>query len=416
MIRKEIAVWCLLIFAKLIEDPREDRFLVPSPSQCADAPPPPLTGDGALFGTIPYMSPEHMTGRTVGHRSDIFSLGIILYEMLTGDRPFRGDSSPQVMSAILGAEPNPVSFARRDIPRQLDLLIGLCLEKDPAERIRSAMSIHEQLRAIRREVLSSPSDTAHASPVFGSNAVLPRAVRRARDLGSDRVAALILLAIVFLVNLVETSIENALWNRYGLGRELGYRLAQAAHWFEGSARVYAYDIASPVVVYGYSIAYFFLLLLLVVCTGWALARAHGREPFRVFALAVAIDYAISLPFFLFFPVPERWAYPDSGAILLSDLWAPALIEVFRPISGLDNCFPSFHVSLTVVAVGLGFFYHLRYRWSAFWLGLLICLSTYVLGIHWLTDIVAGLTAGSLAVAIAVHLNRSMSWPSMSGSR
>jgi membrane-associated phospholipid phosphatase len=143
-----------------------------------------------------------------------------------------------------------------------------------------------------------------------------------------------------------------------------------------------------------------------------LARA-GRQPFRIFALAVTADYAISLPFFLFFPVPERWAYPESGAILLSDLWAPELIEFFRPISGLDNCFPSFHVSLTVVMVALAFLYRLRYRWSAFWLGLLIILSTSILGIHWLTDIVAGLATGILAVAVARLFNPSAPWPESS---
>ena len=86
--------------------------------------------------------------------------------------------------------------------------------------------------------------------------------------------------------------------------------------------------------------------------------------------------------------------------MLSDLWAPKLIELFRPISGLDNCFPSFHVSLTVVIVTLAFLYRLRFRWVALWIGALIVLSTAVLGIHWMTDIVAGLATGALAVALA----------------
>ncbi len=105
-------------------------------------------------------------------------------------------------------------------------------------------------------------------------------------------------------------------------------------------------------------------------------------------------------------MPERWAYPESGAILLSDLWAPKLIEIFRPISGLDNCFPSFHVSLAVVMVALAFRYRLRFRWSALFLGLLVVLSTLVLGIHWLTDVIAGLAAGGLAVALALLIERS----------
>ncbi|MHC4819736.1 MAG: phosphatase PAP2 family protein, partial [Planctomycetota bacterium] len=102
-----------------------------------------------------------------------------------------------------------------------------------------------------------------------------------------------------------------------------------------------------------------------------------------------------------------WAYPDSGAILLSDLWAPELIAVFRPFSGLDNCFPSFHVSLTVVVVTLAFLYRLRFRWSALWIGLLIIVSTSVLGIHWLTDIAAGFATGIVAVQVAriTELNR-----------
>jgi membrane-associated phospholipid phosphatase len=99
--------------------------------------------------------------------------------------------------------------------------------------------------------------------------------------------------------------------------------------------------------------------------------------------------------------------------LLSDLWAPELIEVFRPISGLDNCFPSFHVSLTVVMVAFAFIYRLRYRWSALWIGLLIGFSTSVLGIHWLTDIAAGLATGILAVAVARLMDRTISWPAFS---
>ena len=240
--------------------------------------------------------------------------------------------------------------------------------------------------------------------------VVVRSVDRARSLASLHRLPLFLLAVVFLVNFLETAIETAVRDRWGVGRELGYQLARAAHWFEGANTVEGYDTASPVIVYGYSSAYFFAMLVLVVATGWALARAPGREPFRVFALAVTVDYAISLPFFLFFPVPERWAYPESGAILLSDLWAPNLIEIFRPISGLDNCFPSFHVSLTVVMVALAFLYRLRYRWSAFWIGLLITLSTSVLGIHWLTDIVAGLATGILALTVARLMDRSISWP------
>ena len=395
--------------AKLVDEPAEAAFDGPTLIDSKHAPSPNLTEDGALLGTVPYMSPEHVTGRGVDHRSDIFSLGIILYEMLTGERPFQGSTSSSLMSSILKKPPVPIA-RRREVPRSIELAIELCLEKDPADRMQQVSTLHEQLRIARRE-MSTPSGIADARtlpPASGPISTIAKSVSRARSRLRIHRLPVLLLGAVFVVNFVETAIETTVRDRWGIGRELGFHLARAAHWFEGSQTAEAYDAASPVVVYGYSMAYFFAMLVLALATGWALARA-GREPFRVFALAVTVDYAISLPFFLFFPVPERWAYPESGAILLSDLWAPGLIEVFRPISGLDNCFPSFHVSLTVVMVLLAFHYRLRYRWSALSIGLLIILSTFVLGIHWLTDIVAGLATGVLAVAGARLIDRSITW-------
>ena len=398
--------------AKLVDEPADPAFDGPTLIDSDKSPSPDLTEDGALLGTVPYMSPEHVTGRGFDHRSDIFSLGIILYEMLTGERPFHGSTSSSVMSSILRKPAAPVARLRSDIPRSIELAIELCLEKDPADRMQQTSALHEQLRIARREISSASrvAETGAVRPESRPPSMVVRSVDRARSLASRHRLPLFLLAVVFLVNFLETTIETAVRDRWGLGRELGYQLARAAHWFEGATTVEGYDAASLIVVYGFSSAYFFAMLILVFATGWALARAPGREPFRVFALAVTVDYAISLPFFLFFPVPERWAYPESGAILLSDLWAPELIEIFRPISGLDNCFPSFHVSLTVVMVALAFHFRLRYRWSALWIGLLITLSTSVLGIHWLTDIAAGLATGILAVTTARLMNRSITWP------
>jgi serine/threonine protein kinase len=398
--------------AKLVDEPADPAFDGPTLVDSDKFPSPDLTEDGALLGTVPYMSPEHVTGRGFDHRSDIFSLGIILYEMLTGERPFHGSTSTSMMSSILRKPAEPISRRRHDVPRSIELAIELCLEKDPADRMQQTSALHEQLRIARREFSSTSrvADTGAARPDSRPPSAIVRSVDRVRSLASRHRLPLFLLAVVFVVNFLETTVETTIRDRWGLGRELGYQLARAAHWFEGSNTVEGYDAASPVIVYGYASAYFFAMLVLFFATGWALARAPGREPFRVFALAVTVDYAISLPFFLFFPVPERWAYPESGAILLSDLWAPELIEIFRPISGLDNCFPSFHVSLTVVMVALAFLYRLRYRWSALWIGLLITLSTSVLGIHWLTDIAAGLATGILAVTVARLMERSITWP------
>ncbi len=391
--------------AKLMDEGRPADF---EGATLADAPLPAddrLTSDGMLIGTIPYMSPEHVKGHHIDRRSDLFSLGIILYEMLTGERPFKGANPAAVMASILRKQPVAISTARHDVPEHLEIAIALCLEKDPAERLQSAESLYEQLRILRRQYSSggSAADAAVAAHLsrsgFEPSSI---AARTRRNIARHRLP-LLLLAAVFVINLVETTIETAVRQHWGAGRDLGFQLARAAHFFEGGLTLAGWDGASPLVVYGYSIAYFFVLLGLVVVTGWALASRANPRSFRVFAVAIAVDYAVSLPFFLFFPVPERWAWPDSGAILLSDLWAPQLIEFFRPFSGLDNCFPSFHVSLTVVVVGLAFVERLRFRWTALWLGLLVILSTAVLGIHWLTDIVAGLATGILAVALALRL-------------
>jgi serine/threonine protein kinase/membrane-associated phospholipid phosphatase len=397
--------------AKLVGESREQSIDAHKGADLTHAPSARLTENGALLGTIPYMSPEQVAGGEIDHRSDLFSLGIILYEMLAGERPFKARSASGVISAILREPFTPVSRRRRDIPRPIELAIDACLEKDPAERMQSASSLHEQLRLLRREYSSGvvSSDGRHANRGAEPSGPWRQPAARVRHL-ADHSLPLLLLGAVFLVNLVETTVEAAVRDRWGVGRELGYRLAHAAHWFEGSITAEAYDTASPVVVYGYSTAYFFALMILVVATGWALARSPGRHPFRIFALTITADYAISLPFFLFFPVPERWAYPESGAILLSDLWEPFLIEAFRPISGLDNCFPSFHVSLTVAMVGLCFLFGLRLRWSALWLGLLVIVSTSVLGIHWVTDIGAGVATGILAVATALLIDRRLPWP------
>ena len=101
-----------------------------------------------------------------------------------------------------------------------------------------------------------------------------------------------------------------------------------------------------------------------------------------------------------FPVPERWAYPESNAILLSDLWSSKLILAIRPISALNNCFPSTHVSLAVIIVAVCWLFQIRLRNAVTVMGLMVILSTFVLGIHWLGDIIAGFLVGILSVGIA----------------
>jgi hypothetical protein len=125
----------------------------------------------------------------------------------------------------------------------------------------------------------------------------------------------------------------------------------------------------------------------------------------VFSFAVTFNYLAALPFFLFLPVPERWAYPAAKAPLMSDLLSTRLIEIVRPISGLDNCFPSMHVALSAQVIMLAYWSRSRWRHSVLCLGGTVILSTFYLGIHWVPDLVMGLATAGLSFALAVRLNR-----------
>jgi serine/threonine protein kinase/Tol biopolymer transport system component len=99
-----------------------------------------LTGSGKVLGTVAYMSPEQVRGKTVDHRSDLFSLGVMLYEMLAGVRPFRGETTPDTQSAILSVEPRDLS-AEGAIPPALERVLRRCLEKLPEQRFQSASDL-----------------------------------------------------------------------------------------------------------------------------------------------------------------------------------------------------------------------------------------------------------------------------------
>src|SRR5712664_207136 len=108
----------------------------------------PLTAEGAIVGTIQYMSPEQLEGKETDARSDLFSFGAVLYEMLTGNHAFDGKSQASVIAAILEHEPKPLSAFQPMAPPALDRLIRTCLAKDPEERIQTAHDVKLQLQWI----------------------------------------------------------------------------------------------------------------------------------------------------------------------------------------------------------------------------------------------------------------------------
>jgi len=118
------------------------------------------TEPGVVLGTVGYMSPEQVRGLVADHRSDIFSLGTILYEMLSGNRAFQGTTSADTMSAILKEEPAELSSAVRNLPPALARIVHRCLEKDPAERFQSARDLAFNLELLTREDQGSGSAIA----------------------------------------------------------------------------------------------------------------------------------------------------------------------------------------------------------------------------------------------------------------
>ncbi len=145
------------------------------------------TDPGIVMGTAGYMSPEQVRGLQVDHRSDIFSFGCVLYEMVTGRRAFAGATAADTMAAILTQEPPGPSSIHQAVPLPLSRVIAHCLEKQPEERSQSARDLAFELRAIL-------ADTGPAKP-----ATITTSTRRRRFVGLVLAGVAVLVAAVALV-------------------------------------------------------------------------------------------------------------------------------------------------------------------------------------------------------------------------
>jgi serine/threonine protein kinase/Tol biopolymer transport system component len=127
------------------------------------------SASGAIVGTVAYMSPEQAQGLPVDARSDIFSFGVLLYEMLTGTRPFAGDTSAGVLAAVINGEPRPIRTAA-DLPPELDRLVNRCLRKDPTRRPQTMADLHVALEDLREDSDAGrlSKDPEPAAPVVRS--------------------------------------------------------------------------------------------------------------------------------------------------------------------------------------------------------------------------------------------------------
>src|SRR6185436_10121412 len=115
------------------------------PGGSAETSAPTQTEAGAILGTTGYMSPEQVRGGEVDHRSDLFGLGAVLYEMLAGRRAFSGASAADTLSAILTMDPPSLATLRPEVPPDLDRTVRRCMEKNPRERFQTAWDLASDL-------------------------------------------------------------------------------------------------------------------------------------------------------------------------------------------------------------------------------------------------------------------------------
>jgi eukaryotic-like serine/threonine-protein kinase len=158
------------------------KLLRPGEDGAADAA---QTAVGMIIGTAGYLSPEQLRGEKASERSDVFALGVVLYEMATGDNPFRRNNAVDTFTAIMRDEPPPLDPSVGPVPVELPLTIGRALAKKPDERYPSARELADDLRQVQSRI-ASPAPEAAAAAVDHPKAVAGKLIA---------VAAVVLLAI-----------------------------------------------------------------------------------------------------------------------------------------------------------------------------------------------------------------------------
>ena len=163
-----------------VEPSRTFRRLIPNPQHWRRS----ARNRAVVMGTVSYMSPEQVRGQKVDARSDIFSLGVVLYEMIAGRRPFEGGTKSDVIVALLTAEPLPLRQHCTEAPVELERIVGKCLAKDREDRYQSAKELIADLKKLRHGGRAEEGDASHrldaARPKFVRGVGLPLQCLRRR--------------------------------------------------------------------------------------------------------------------------------------------------------------------------------------------------------------------------------------------
>jgi TolB-like protein/predicted Ser/Thr protein kinase len=190
---------------------------------------------GALLGTIAYMSPEQALGRDVDGRSDVFSLGVVLYELLTGGVPFRGANAIEVIDAIRHAEPATLAAGGGSVPAPLDALVRRMLAKEPADRPASMREVARELEALERDLAEGPAAPPRPVTRGPGRSIAVLAFENITQNGEDdwlgtgiaETAAADLRAVEGVSVIARERVDEALRTRAGSGDEPGAEVAAA---------------------------------------------------------------------------------------------------------------------------------------------------------------------------------------------
>jgi len=163
-----------------------------------------ITKPATFMGTVAYMSPEQASAEPLDHRTDIWSLGVVLYEMLTGQLPFKGDHEQVILHSVLNKSPQPVTSLRSGIPPELEAIVNKCLEKDATKRYQISADLIADLKRLNRDMTTGKTVMAAATATYPTpTATLPRPLPRLMRRIALPIGAVI-LALVFLLVLPPT--------------------------------------------------------------------------------------------------------------------------------------------------------------------------------------------------------------------